>query len=384
LRRIASFSRLFDRRGTGLSDPVPVDRLPTLEQRMQDLTAVLGAAGSDRPVILGFSEGGVESLFFAATRPERVSSLVLYGSWPRFYASDEYPVGWEREQLRPLLDASVESWGQGNLAPLIAPSAADDQRFRAWLAGYERLSASPGTAAALLRMAIDMDVRHVLSAVRVPTLVLHRKDDVFSDVAHGRYLAAHIEGARYVELAGKNHVFFVGDADSVIDEIEEFVTGTRPAPQHDRVLATILFVDIVGSTEIAAARGDRGWRDLLESHLALARRQLARFDGSEIDVAGDGLFASFDGPARAVACGTAIRDGARAFGIEVRVGLHTGECELIAGKIGGLAVHVAARVAAMAEPSEVLVSRTLKDLVAGSGIRFRDRRVHKLKGVPDE
>ena len=385
LRRLASFSRLiqFDRRGTGLSDPVPVDRLPTLEQRMADLTAVLDAAGATRPVVLGFGEGGVESILYAASHPERVSSLVVYGAWPRFYADDEYPHGWPRDALEPLIEALVTTWGQGGLAAHIAPSTVGDERFRNWLAAFERLAASPGTARALVRIAVSVDVRHVLPAVRVPTLVIHRVDDRFSPIAHGQYLAAHIPGATLVELAGVDHPFFVGDADAVIDEIEAFVTGHRPVPKIDRVLATILFVDIVASTERALALGDDGWRDLLEAYLAIARRQLERFDGREIDTAGDGLFASFDGPARAVTCATAIRDAVRRLGLEVRAGLHTGESERIAGKLGGVTVHVAARVAALAEAGEVLVSRTIKDLVAGSGIRFQDRGTHNLKGLPE-
>jgi pimeloyl-ACP methyl ester carboxylesterase/class 3 adenylate cyclase len=385
LRRLASFTRLiqFDRRGTGLSDPVPVDRLPTLEQRMADLSAVLDAVGAPRPVVLGFGEGGVESILYAASHPERVSSLVVYGAWPRFYADDEYPVGWHPDVLDTLIEAVTAAWGQGGLAAHVAPSLADDERFRNWLAAWERLAATPGTAAALMRIALSVDIRHVLPSVRVPTLVVHRTDDHFSPVAHGRYLAEHIPGAELVELPGVDHPFFVGDSDAVIDEIEAFVTGNRPLPKVDRVLATVLFVDIVGSTQQAVALGDSAWRDRLEAYLAMARRQLDRFAGQEIDTAGDGLFASFDGPARAVTCATTIREAAGRMGIEVRAGLHAGECELIAGKIGGVTVHVAARVAALSEPGEVLVSRTIKDLVAGSGIRFEERGSHALKGLPD-
>jgi pimeloyl-ACP methyl ester carboxylesterase/class 3 adenylate cyclase len=385
LRRLASFTRLiqFDRRGTGLSDPVPVDRLPTLEQRMADLSAVLDAVGAPRPVVLGFGEGGVESILYAASHPERVSSLVVYGAWPRFYADDEYPVGWHPDVLDTLIEAVTAAWGQGGLAAHVAPSLADDERFRNWLAAWERLAATRGTAAALMRIALSVDIRHVLPSVRVPTLVVHRTDDHFSPVAHGRYLAEHIPGAELVELPGVDHPFFVGDSDAVIDEIEAFVTGNRPLPKVDRVLATVLFVDIVGSTQQAVALGDSAWRDRLEAYLAMARRQLDRFAGQEIDTAGDGLFASFDGPARAVTCATTIREAAGRMGIEVRAGLHAGECELIAGKIGGVTVHVAARVAALSEPGEVLVSRTIKDLVAGSGIRFEERCSHALKGLPD-
>jgi class 3 adenylate cyclase/pimeloyl-ACP methyl ester carboxylesterase len=386
LERLAAFSRLimFDKRGTGLSDPVPVDRLPTLEARARDLDAVLDAVGAARPVLAGFSEGGVDAIFFAATRPERVSSLILYATWPRFFADDSYPIGWQREQVEPLIDAVLSKWGQGQFLSIIAPSTAGDERLRTWWAGYERLAASPGVAAAFLRIALDIDVRALLPAITAPTLVIHRAEDVFSPVAHGRYLGANIAEARYVELTGVDHPFFIGDADTVIDAIEEFVTGSRPVPLYDRVLTTILFVDIVGSTERAAHLGDRSWRDLLEAFYSLVRRQFERFHGREVDSAGDGVFAAFDGPARGVACACAIRDAVRGLGLEVRAGLHTGECELIGGKIGGLAVHIAARIAALAEPNEVLVSRTIRDLTAGSGVRFQERGAHRLKGIPDE
>lgn len=385
LRRLASFGRViqFDRRGTGLSDRVPVDKLPTLEQRMEDLLAVLDAVGASKPVVLGFGEGGMESILFAATHPDRVSSLVTYAAWPRFYSDEEYPIGWHKDALEPLLEGVVVGWGQGLLVDHLAPSMAGDERFRRWIAKFERLAASPGTARALMRIALDVDVRSVLPAVRVPTLVLHRSDDHFSPVGHGRYLAENIPGAKYVELPGSDHPFFAGDADSVIDEIEAFVTGSRPSLLAERVLATVLFVDIVGSTDRAVSLGDREWRDLLESYLTVVRRHLERYNGVEIDTAGDGLFASFDGPARAVLCASAIRDAVSELGIEVRAGLHVGECEIIAGKIGGVTVHVAARVAAAAEPNEVLVSRTIRDLVAGSSIRFEDRGTHSLKGLPE-
>jgi pimeloyl-ACP methyl ester carboxylesterase/class 3 adenylate cyclase len=385
LQRLVSFGRLilFDRRGTGLSDPVPVDRLPTLEERADDLAAVIDATGAERPVLLGFSEGGLDAMFFAATRPNRVSSLVLYGAFARFFATDDYPFGYERHLYKEFVDGVVEAWGTGGLLEGISPSMVGDERLRTWWAGYERLAASPGVAEALLRLAFDVDIREVLPLISSPTLILHRRDDVFSSIGHARYLADHIPGAELVELPGNDHPFFLGDADAVVDAIEEFVTGSAPTPHRDRVLATALFVDIVASTDRAVELGDRGWRDLLESHHALIRRQLDRFGGQEIDTAGDGLFAAFDGPARAVSCACAIRDATRALGIEVRSGVHTGECEMIDGKLGGLAVHVAARVAACAQPSEVLVSRTINDLVAGSGIRLSDRGTHTLKGIPD-
>lgn len=385
LRRLASFGRLiqFDRRGTGLSDRVPVDRLPTLEQRMQDLLAVLDAVGSATPVVVGFGEGGVESILFAASHPARVSSLVLYGAWPRFYADEEYPHGWHRDSLAPLIDGIVASWGKGLLVDYVAPTMAGDERFRRWIAQFERLAASPGTAGALMRIGLGVDVRSVLPAVRVPTLILHRTDDHFSPVGHGRYLAEAIPGARFVELPAVDHPFFAGDADAVIDEIEDFVTGTRPVYQAERILATVLFVDIVGSTERAVAVGDREWRDAggvprdgaaparpvqraRDRHGRRRRVRVIRRSG-----AGDVVRSGH-------------RDAAAALGLEVRAGVHIGECEVIAGKIGGVTVHVAARVAGRAEPSEVLVSRTIRDLVAGSSLRFEDRGTHTLKGLPEE
>jgi pimeloyl-ACP methyl ester carboxylesterase/class 3 adenylate cyclase len=385
LQRLAEVSRiiLFDKRGTGLSDPVAPDRLPTLEERADDVAAVLDAVGSPRCALAGFSEGGVDAIFFAATRPERVSSLVLFGAWPCFFADQSYRVGWQRQQFEPLIDAVLSTWGQGQLLPLIAPSAAGDQRLLSWWAGYERLAASPGVAAAFLRIALDVDVRSLLPAIRAPTLVVHRADDVFSPVAHGRYLTSQIPGSRLVEVPGRDHPFFIGDPDPIIEAIQEHVTGHRPPPQYDRVVTTAMFVDIVGSTDRAAAMGDRAWGDVLETYYRQVRRQLDRHAGREIDTAGDGLFAAFDGPARAVACGCAIREAARGLGLQIRAGLHAGECELIAGKIGGLAIHIAARVAALAKPDEVLVSRTIRDLSAGSGLRFDDRGTHALKGVPE-
>ena len=385
MERFADVSRvvLFDKRGTGLSDPVSLDRLPTLEERAEDLSAVLDAVGATSCALAGFSEGGVDAIFFAATRPERVSSLVLYGAWPCFFADDSYPVGWDRQQFEPLVEAVLSGWGEGRLLPLVAPSTADDERLLSWWAGYERLAASPGVAAAFLRIALDVDVRDLLPVITAPTLVLHRTDDVFSPVAHGRYLAAHIPNADLVEVPGRDHPFFIGNPEPVIEAMQEHITG-RPAPaKYDRVVMAVMFVDIVGSTDRAAVLGDRSWGDLLETYYRLVRRQLDRHGGREIDTAGDGLFAAFDGPARAVACGCAIRETARGLGLQVRAGLHAGEVELIAGKIGGLAVHIAARVASLANPDEVFVSRTIQDLSAGSGLRLEDRGTHRLKGVPE-
>jgi class 3 adenylate cyclase len=281
-----------------------------------------------------------------------------------------------------MIDTIEERWGQGSDGR--APSASGDESYRQWWGTYQRLAASPGAAVAVMQMNKEIDVRSILSAIRVPTLVAHRTGDRVIRVEQGRFLAEHVPGARLVELAGVDHAPWAGNMDAILDEVEEFLTGDRHAPETDRVLATVLFTDIVGSTERAAALGDRKWRDLLEGYYALARRELARFRGREVDTAGDGFFASFDGPARGIRCGAAIAAGVRPLGIEVRAGLHTGECEVIGDKVGGIAVHIGARVAGLAKPGEVLVSNTVKDLVAGSGIGFEERGAHVLKGVPGE
>jgi pimeloyl-ACP methyl ester carboxylesterase len=385
LRQLASFSRLimFDKRGTGLSDPVPATALPTLEQRVEDLDAILDAVGSERAAVMGASEGGAESMMFAATRPERVSSLVLYAAWARFFAADGYPIGQMPETLTPLLNGVLEHWGRGDLLGLIAPSIADDARVRTWSGQFERLSASPGTAAALMSIALENDVRGILSSIRVPTLVIHRTGDVFAPVEHGRYLASRIPGARYVELPGSDHPHFFGDSDAVIAAVQEFLTGTPAAVGGERFLTTVLFTDVVGSTERAAAIGDRRWRDLLEAHNQVVRRQLNAYDGTEVDTAGDGFLATFAGPATAVRCALAIRNAVVPLGLQIRAGVHTGEVQLRSDGIGGIAVHIGARVAGQAGAGEVVVSRTVKDLVAGSGLHFHDAGEHELKGVPD-
>jgi class 3 adenylate cyclase len=384
LGRLASFSRLilFDKRGTGLSDRVPPDRLPTLEQRMDDVRAVLDAAGSARAALFGPSEGGPMSALFAATYPQRTSALVLYGTFASTIRDAAYPWAMDPEERRKVIEAIPDHWGQGTYADLLAPSLAGDERFRSWWARLERLGASPGAAMALRRMNGQIDVRSTLSAIRVPTLVLHRTGDLDTSIEEGRYLAAHIPGARFVDLPGADHLPWAGDQDVLLDEVEEFLTGTRPAAEPDRVLATVLFTDIVASTERAAELGDRRWRDLLFSHHAIVRRELERFRGRQVKTVGDGVLATFDGPARAVRCACAIRDGVRGLGLSLRAGLHTGECELIGDDVGGIAVHIGARVAATARSGEVLVSSTVKDLVVGSGIAFADRGSHRLKGVP--
>ena len=384
-RRLASFSRaiFFDKRGSGLSDRI--SGVATLEERMDDVRAVLDAVGSKRAALLGVSEGGPMSVLFAATYPERTSALVLYGTMAKFTASADYPWGFPVETFEQLVGTLIESWGRPDSAviPLLAPTLAGDERFREFWARFERAAASPGAFAALMRMNAEIDVRHVLPTIRVPTLVLHRTGDSIS-VDQGRYIAEQIPGAKYVELPGTDHLPAAGDFNALVDEIEEFLTGVRPVPESDRVLATVLFTDIVGSTERAATLGDRAWRALLDTHHGIVRRELERHRGREVGTAGDGFLATFDGPARAIRCAAAIRDGVRSLGIQIRAGLHTGECELMGDDVGGIAVHIGARVMATATPSEVLVSSTVKDLVAGSGLRFVDRGVHGLKGVPGE
>jgi class 3 adenylate cyclase len=384
LTRLASFSRLilFDKRGTGLSDRVPPDRLPTLEQRMDDVRAVLDAAGSQRAALFGPSEGGPMSALFAATYPQRTSALILYGSFASTIRDAGYPWAMDPKERDKVIQAISDRWGQGTYVELLAPSLAGDERFRNWWARLERLGASPGAAMALRRMNGQIDIRQTLSAIRVPTLVLHRSGDLDTSIEEGRYLAAHIPGARFVDLPGADHLPWVGDQDTLVDEVQEFLTGTRPAAEPDRVLATVVFTDIVASTERAAELGDRRWRDLLFSHHAIVRRELERFRGREVKTVGDGFLATFDGPARAVRCACAIRDGVGELGLSIRAGLHTGECELIGDDVGGIAVHIGARVAATARAGEVLVSSTVKDLVVGSGIQFVDRGSHRLKGVP--
>jgi pimeloyl-ACP methyl ester carboxylesterase len=384
LRRFTGFSRLihFDQRGTGLSDRIPVSELPTLEERAADIEAVMDAAGSEHAVILGESDGGLSAMFFAATFPERTKSLALWGASARGSPDVDYPWAPGPDVAEAYLDAMEQHWGEPFGIELLFPSKAGDEQFRAWWGRQLRAAASPAAARAFTEMALQTDVRAILPAIHVPTLVMHRTGDMLVDVNGARYIAESIPDARFLEFPGDDHVF-MDDDDAVFAALEEFVTGEPARPRSDRVLATALFVDIVESTDRAVELGDRGWRDLLESHYALVRRELDRFEGQEIDTAGDGLFAAFDGPGRAVSCACAVRDATRTLGIDVRAGLHTGECELINGKLGGLAVHIASRVAACADPGEVLVSRTINDLVAGSGIRMTDRGVHSLKGIPD-
>ncbi len=384
LKRLASFSRLilFDKRGTGSSDRAV--EIPILEQQIDDLISVMDSVGSERAALLGASEGGSLCTLFAATHPERTSALILCGAVATTRWSPETPWAPTRETFETWIQTVGREWGGPLAIELFAPSVAHDQRFRDWWARLLRLAASPATAIALLRMLDDIDVRPVLPTIRVPTLVLHCTGDRAVNVENGRYLGRHIPNAKYVELPGADHFPYVGDTEAILAEIEEFLTGARHAPEADRVLATVLFTDIVGSTAHAAGMGDQRWRDLLGSYQALVRGELARSRGREVKTLGDGFLATFDGPARAIRCACAIRDSVRPLGIEIRAGLHTGECELMDDDVGGIAVHIGARVASSAAPSEVLVSSTVKDLVAGSGLRFADRGTHHLRGVPGE
>ncbi len=384
--RLASFGRLimFDKRGTGLSDPIPTASLPTLEEFMADIPAVLDTVGSERAALIANIGGGVLAIPFAAAFSERVSSLILVDCFARFLEAPDFPIGAPYEALAPALDLAEDDTGRGIMVDLFAPSVANDERTRRAWARYERSAATPGSTKAIVRLIYESDVRDILPAIRVPTLVVHRRDATGFGVEHGRYLATQIPGAKYVELPGADNLIWAGDQDAVVAEIQDFVTGVRPAPAPRRVLATVLFTDIVGSTQLAARLGDSDWQGLLADHNRMVRRQLDRFAGHEVKVVGDGFLATFDGPARAVRCAIAIRDGARDLGLEIRAGLHVGEIEMLPDDIGGLAVHIGARVSALAGPGEVLTSSTIKDLVVGSGIEFEERGSHELKGVPGE
>jgi pimeloyl-ACP methyl ester carboxylesterase len=382
--RLASFSRLilFDKRGTGLSDRVT--DMPSLEVRMDDVRAVMDTVGSERATLFGYSEGGAMCALFAATYPERTSALVMAGAFARRRWAPDYAWGVPDLEFNGFIDDIGREWGSAFGIETRMPSMAQDTRIRQWWGRYARMSASPMAAATLQRMNGEIDVRGVLSAIQTPTLILHSVNDQIVSIEAGRDLARRISGAKLVELHGIDHVPYGCDAELILDEVQEFITGVRQHAEPDRVLTTVLFTDIVSATEKAASMGDRRWHDLLDSHHALLRRELVRFRGREIDTAGDGFLAAFDGPARAIRCACAIADGVRALGIEVRAGLHTGECEVMGEKLAGISVHIGARVAALAKPGEVLVSSTVRDLVAGSGLAFQDRGIHGLKGVPSE
>jgi class 3 adenylate cyclase len=386
MERLGSFARVipFDRRGVGLSDPVDVPT--TLEDRMDDVRAVMDAAGSERAALFGMSEGATMCMLHAAAHPERTSALVLWGAMARTTKADDYPWAPPREAL---LEAQEELlspfWGTGATIDVFSPTLADDPRSRDAQARLERQTASPMRVAQLFEIFLDTDVRDTLPLIHTPTLVLQRRDDRVVNYRAARWLAEQIEGSRYVELDGVDHFPWVADVDGrALDEIEEFLTGVRPGPATERVLATVLFTDIVDSTRLAGEIGDSRWRRLLEQHQELTRKSLDRFSGREIKTTGDGFLATFDGPTRAVECARAIAVEMPSLGVEVRAGLHAGEVELMGDDVGGIAVHVAARISALAGAGTVLVSRTVRDLAAGSGIEFEPVGRHQLKGVPDE
>jgi DNA-binding SARP family transcriptional activator/class 3 adenylate cyclase len=385
-RRLATMGRLilFDKRGTGLSDRVSPDRLPDLETRMDDVRAVMDAVGSERAVVLGISEGGPMSMVFAATHPQRTLALVLMGTFARMMMAPDYPIGLSGDDYDKRLAALDEDgWAAATTKEWLArvgPDILRDPAAVRWYTSYVQRGASPGANRAMRLMNAEIDVRDVLPTINVPTLVLYRADEYFRDGS--RFMGAHIAGSQVVELPGRDHLPWEGDRDSLLNEIERFLGGVRDDVEPDRVLATLLFTDIAGSTARAAAIGDRSWSELLARHHRLVRAQLARFRGHEVDTAGDGVFATFDGPARAVRCAAAIVNALRGLELDVRAGVHTGEIERSNGDVRGIAVHIGARIAAAAAPSEVLVSSTVKDLVAGSGIAFEERGEHELVGVP--
>jgi class 3 adenylate cyclase len=381
-KRVGNFGRLitFDRRGSGLSDSV--DGAPTLEEQMDDVVAVLDAVDAEQAVLFAQLEAGAMACLFAATHPERTRALVLYEATPRMTKAPDYDWPLTKEEREELVEPMRENWGSGGWVSGLSRKP-PDERLRRWAGRLERLAASPGTAVAFFRMHSEVDVRPVLPSIQAPTLVLHRPGDEYIDIRHSRYLVEHIPGARMVELSGHDTLLFTGNQDELLAEVEEFLTGTRHAPDPERVLATVMFSDIVDSTSRAAALGDRRWREMLESMEEAVGRELMRFRGRAVKSMGDGFLATFDGPARGIRCATAVRDSARSrFGIEIRSGLHTGEVEVMGDDVGGIAVHIGARVGAAARGGEVLVSNTVKDLVVGSGITFEDRGEQELKGVP--
>lgn len=385
VERLARFARviLFDKRGIGVSDRDVSDS--TLEERADDLRAVMDAVGSERAAVYGLSEGGSLAMLFAASRPERVQSLVLSGTAACVVPAPDFPAGRiQADRLLRLRELTEHHWGTGETLEMLAPSLYPIDAAREFMGRFERAAASPRAARAAVQWLLDIDVRPVAQALHVPTLVQHRDDDATVAVECGRWLGQNIPGAEYREYPSREHQPWIGDFEREVDDIQHFLTGSRGEIEGDRFLATILFTDIVGATEKAAALGDRSWRELLARHHALVRSELRRFRGTEQDAAGDGFFAAFDGPARAVRCAMAVRDAVRPLGLEVRAGVHIGECERVDDKLAGIAVHTGARVMAKAEPSEVLVSSTVKDLVAGSGLAFRERGTHELKGVPGE
>lgn len=380
--RLGEFARIigFDRRGSGLSDPIV--GVATLEEQMDDVIAVLEAAGSKQAALFAQLEGGTMAAMFAATHPERTSALMLFSAWARLLWAEDYPWAATREERGPRIEAILENWGDGSWIAGFAPSRTNDPSAVRWFGRLQRFGASPATARAIIRAIGDTDVRGILHSIQVPTLVMRRRDDQFIAAEHAQYLTEHIPGARLVEVPGVDSVAISGTAEPVIAEIEEFLTGARSEREPDRVLATVLFTDIVDSTARAAELGDSRWRELLGRHDTLVRRHVERNRGRAVKSTGDGVLATFDGPARAIRGAQEIVDSAADIGIHIRAGLHTGECEVIGDDVGGLAVHIGARVMSKAGPSEVMVSSTVRDLVVGSGIDFADRGEHDLKGVP--
>jgi class 3 adenylate cyclase len=386
LNRLASFSRLilFDKRGTGLSDRVPRDELPSLEDRMDDLRAVLDAVGSERAAFLSHSEGGNLALLYAATNPDRTTALVTTGIFAKRIWSEDYPWAPKPEDRVREIEETEANWGSADVCRAYAPSVSDDEAVMRRIGTYFRRSASPGDAAQLLRINTNIDIRSILPTIRVPTLMIHRSGDRDANVEEGRWIASQIPGARFVELPGDDHIPWVGDSDAILDLVEEFLTGARGPESSDRVLATVLFTDIVGSTARASALGDAAWHDVLEQHDRLCRSYVVQYRGRVVKSTGDGILATFDGPARAVRCAQQLRDALAREGLAIRSGVHTGEIEQRGDDVAGLAVHVASRIEALAGSGEVLVSRTVTDLVAGSGLQFEARGTHELDGVPGE
>jgi class 3 adenylate cyclase len=384
--RLSSFSRFisFDRRGAGVSDPVPLDALPTWEDWIEDVSAVLDATESEQTAILALGDGGSMAMLYAASHPGRVSALVLINSFARYFVADDYPMGATTEQQESLYGMIEQGWGTEAFTAVANPSMAEDQEFLQFGAKYMRASVTPRVAVAQNRYTDTLDARSSLPLIQVPTLILHNHSAIIP-IEHGRFLAEHIPGARFIEFPSTDiSLGFTESTDEVLDHVEEFLTGHRRTPPTNRVLATVLFTDIVGSTERAAQLGDHRWKELLDRLDRVTQGEVEKFGGRLINTTWDGHLATFDGPGRAIRCARSLVEAARGLGVEIRVGLHTGECELRGADVGGIAVHIGARVAAEARPSEVLVSRTVTDLVAGSGIDFDDRGEHVLRGVPGE
>ena len=384
MRHLSSFARVavYDKRGCGLSDPI--SEPPAIEERIDDARAVMDAVGMEHAAVFGCSEGATLGAYFAASYPDRVDSAILYGAFARLRPDPpEYPWGFDDDTIALFTEGAMEAWGEGFMLTLLAPSLLGDDAEREWWGSYERVSMSPGAVMKLMAANLNLDIRGILASIRVPTLLLHRTGDL-NPIEGARYMAAHIPGAAMVELEGDDHWPWVGDPDQVCNHVEEFLTGARRAAEPDRVLATVLFTDIVSSTERAAELGDRRWTELLSDHEDVIRRELERHRGREVKTTGDGFLATFDGPARAIRCATAAAEQLRRLGVEIRAGLHTGECEVRNGDVGGIAVHIGARVMSEASAGEVLVSSTVRDLTVGSDINFADRGTRELKGVPGE